>query len=54
LPIELDNGYKGFIDRNGNPLKINKETLNIPAIKINYDIISQKEKIKLIFGGEEL
>lgn len=54
LPIELDNGYKGFIDRNGNPLKINKETLNIPAIKINYDMISQKEKIKLIFGGEEL
>ena len=56
LPIELDNGYKGFIDRDGMPLKINKKTLDIPitSINYNYDDLSQTEKISILFGGKEL
>lgn len=55
LKATLDK-YKGFIDKNGKPLKINKETLNIPitTINYNYDNLSQKDKIFLLFDGKEL
>ena len=56
LPVTLENGYKGFIDRNGKPLKINKKTLDTPIIPINYnyDNLSQIEKISILFDGKEL
>lgn len=55
LKATLDK-YKGFIDKNGKPLKINKESLNIPitTINYNYDNLSQKDKISLLFDGKEL
>ncbi len=56
LCVTLNNGYKGFIDRNGKPLKINKKTLDIPitSINYNYDNLSQIEKISILFDGKEL
>lgn len=56
LPVTLDNGLKGFINKDGKPLKINKETFNIPrtTINYNYDNLSQIEKISLLFDGKEL
>lgn len=54
LPVRLDNDLQGFIDRDGNPLKINKKTLNIPITPINYDNLSQIKKISLLFNGQKL
>lgn len=54
LPVTLDNNLQGFIDRDGNPLKINKKTLDIPITPINYDNLSQIEKISLLFKGQKL
>lgn len=54
LPVRLDDSHKGFIDRDGKPLKINKKTLDIPITPINYDNLSQIEKISLLFKGQKL
>lgn len=54
LPVTLDNDLEGFIDRDGKPLKINKKTLDIPITPINYDNLSQTEKISLLFKGKVL
>ena len=54
LPVTLDDSHKGFIDRDGKPLQINKKTLDIPITPINYDNLSQIEKISLLFKGQKL
>lgn len=54
LLVTLDNDLEGFINRDGEPLKINKKTLDIPISPINYDNLSQAEKISLLFKGEVL
>lgn len=50
----FDENHEGFIDKDGNVLKINKESLKIPAIKLNYDTLNQKDKVKAVFDGEEI
>ena len=54
LPVTLDYSHKGFIDRDGKPLKINKKTLDIPITPINYDNLSQVDKISVLFNGQKL
>lgn len=54
LPVTLDDTHKGFIDRDGKPLKINKKTLDIPITPINYDNLSQVDKISVLFNGQKL
>lgn len=54
LPVTLDDTHKGFIDRDGKPLKINKKTLYIPITPINYDNLSQVDKISVLFNGQKL
>lgn len=43
------NGKYGFIDKNGNPLKIDKESLKIPETILNVEKLSLVEQIKYLF-----
>ena len=54
LPVRLDDSHKGFIDRDGKPLKINKKTFDIPITPINYDNLSLVDKISVLFKGQKL
>ncbi len=51
---ELDDEQWGYIDRDGNPLKINKETINITETIIKGEKLPLKEQLLLTFYGKEL
>lgn len=44
------NNHFGFIDRNGKPLKIDKESLKIPEIKLNISQMPAFEQMKFLFS----
>lgn len=44
------NGKYGFIDKNGKPLKIDKESLKIPETKLNIEKLSYADQMKYLFS----